>query len=424
MHYTKKVLENGLRIIMVPMQDNETVTVMTLVEAGSEYEKDVPSGISHFLEHMCFKGTMKRPHSSIINTELDGLGSTSNAFTSSDATGYYAKAHHSKTAELIDIVSDIYLHSTFPEDEIEKEKGVVIEEINMYEDQPQSKVSEVLDEAMYKGQLVGYPIIGSKESVRSIKREDLVSYHQKLYVPEATLVIVAGKIDEVEVFKQIENAFGSFEARPKYSKPAVNDRQEDPIVSLHEKVSEQTHILLAFRTFDMYDERKYEASFLASVLGSGMSSRLFEIIREKLGLAYYVGCGMGTGRDYGRLVIRMGVSNSKAYEAVQAVVGELNRIKKELISDTELKKVKDMRKGNFYLGLESSDEWADFYGFQEIYQRDILGPEELLKKREAITLLGVQEMAQALFVSSKATLALVGPKLDASLFEKALKMLD
>jgi len=413
MSYTKKVLPNGLRVILVPLCDTATVTVMILAETGSEYESKENNGISHFLEHMCFKGTTKRPNSKMINNELDGLGAESNAFTNNDYTGFYAKAHTEKTAQIFDIVSDIYLNSTFPENEIEKEKGVVIEEINMYEDRPQSKVWDILSEAVFGDQPAGRTVIGSKETVSSITRADLIEYHKTHYVPEATVVVVSGKIDEQNIFSMIEKSFGSQNKESKAVRSKTKDEQNTPKVAIYEKKSDQTHIVLSFRSFiNMFDDRVYQAGLLGAVLGAGMSSRLFHRIREDLGLAYYISAGHSADLDYGLFTISIGVSNTNIAKALEAIFGELRKIKNELVSEEEIRKVKDLRKGHLYLGLETSNDWADFYGFQEIYHEELLKPEEVVAKREAVTAEEIQKIAQDVFRPAFLTIAIVGPSKD------------
>jgi predicted Zn-dependent peptidase len=407
----KHILPNGLRVVTVPLHDTSTVMVMILAETGSEYETKEKNGISHFLEHMCFKGTTKRPSSKIINQELDGLGAASNAFTSNDHTGFYAKAHADKTEQILDIVSDIYLNSTFPEEEIEKEKGVVIEEINMYEDRPQSKVWNILSEAVFGDQPAGRTIIGTKETVFSITREDLVKYHHAHYGPEATTVVVAGKIEEEKLLSQVKSIFGSIPKRPKEARPKVKDEQGEPKVAIHRKESDQTHIILSFRSFiDRYNEENvYRAGLLGAVLGSGMGSRLFHRIREELGLAYYISAGHNPDIDYGQLVISLGVSNANVAKALEAIFGEIRKIKNELVPEEELQIVKDMRKGHFYLGLETPNDWADYYGFQELYHDKMESPEEIITKREKVTAEEVKALARDIFKPENLTIAMVGP---------------
>jgi predicted Zn-dependent peptidase len=407
----KKVLSNGLRVIMVPLQETSTAMVMILAETGSEYESKEQNGISHFLEHMCFKGTAKRPSSKVINNELDSLGAATNAFTSCNYTGFYAKAHSDKVEHILDIVSDIYLNSTFPEAEIEKEKGVVIEEINMYEDRPQSKVWDVLNEAVFGDQPAGRNIAGTKETVSSFTREDLVKYHQEHYVPEATTIVISGKIDEAKILSKVETIFGALSPKPKSSRPPVIEKQTEPKVAIHFKESDQTHIVVCFRSFiNRYDDAKaYPAGMLGVVLGGGMGSRLFHRIRDELGLAYYVHASHSCDIDYGQFTISLGVSNRSVTQALEAVFDELKKIKKEMVPEEELRRVKDMRLGHFYLGLETSNDWADFYGFQEVYRDEIESPEDVVAKREAVTALDMLKIAKDIFRPENLTIAVVGP---------------
>src|SRR3989339_1199866 len=208
MQFSKKVLQNGLRVVTIPMKDNPTVTVLVLVEAGSKYEERKVNGISHFLEHMCFKGTIKRPKAVDISKELDALGSQYNAFTAQEYTGYYAKSDAKHFKKIFEIVSDIYLNSTFPEAEMHKEKGVIIEEINMYEDLPNRHVQDLVMELLYKDQPAGWSIAGEKKNILNMKRDDFVAYKKAHYLPEATVLVVAGAVTEKEVLREAKKIFG------------------------------------------------------------------------------------------------------------------------------------------------------------------------------------------------------------------------
>lgn len=424
MQYIRKTLENGLRVILVPLKDIETVTVMVLAQTGSEYEEKKQNGLAHFLEHMCFKGTTKRPTSKDISYEIDSLGAANNAFTSNDHTGYYAKAHSTKTAEILDIVADLYLNPAFPEGEIEKEKGVVIEEINMYEDRPQSKVWDVFGEAVFGDQPAGRNIAGTKQTVSSFTRSDLVAYHKKYYIPASTTLVIAGKIDEAALMEQVVSLFRDIPSGTKAEKPKVIDQQSAPKVSILNKQSDQTHIIIGFRTFiTKYDEhRVYAAGMLSSVLGAGMSSRLFDKIREELGLAYYVGASHSPEMDYGMFTVRLGVSNLKAKKAIEAVFEELRKVKEELIPEEELRRVKERRRGHMFLGLETSDAWADFYGFQEMYHEKIETPEEVVECRDAVSAEDMMNIAKDIFRPENLTIAMVGPQGDETVFYDTIQL--
>ena len=423
MSFTKTTLKNGLRIITVPMKDNATVTVMSLVEAGSNYETKDKNGISHFLEHMCFKGTEKRPSSSMINIELDSLGSQSNAFTGNEYTGYWAKAHHSKTEKILDIISDIYLNSEFPEGELEKEKGVIIEEINMYEDLPRMKVGEIFEELLYGDQPAGRPVIGPKENIKKMTREDFVKYHKDHYVAKATTVVVAGKINEKKVIAQISKLFANVSNGKKGKIEKVTEEQKKPKAKIFFKETDQTHLIIGFRAFDRYDKRNTALSLLSTILGGGMSSRLFQKMREELGICYYVRSGKNTYTTHGNFAISAGVSNARVKEAIGGIVEEVRKIADELIPENEIRKAKDYLIGTMFLGLESSDSLADFYGFQELlHDKKIQTPDDIVKKVEKITASDIRKVAKEVLKNENFNLAMVGPFKDAGEFSPLLKI--
>ena len=279
MKYTKTILENGLRVITIPMKDNPTVTVFVLVEAGSKYETKNKNGISHFLEHMCFKGTVKRPNNFDISTELDNIGSRYNAFTSQEYTGYYAKAQYGHLDKILDIVSDMYLNPLFDDKEIEKEKGVILEEINMYEDLPQYKVQNLINELVYGDQPAGWDIAGPKENIKNMSQADFITYRNKFYTSSATTVIVSGNFEEEKVIGNIREIFSVMPKIEKGLKLKVIEKQVTPEIALFKKETDQTHLVLGVRTFNLYDKRDKIMSVLAGVLNAGMSSRLFKKLR-------------------------------------------------------------------------------------------------------------------------------------------------
>ncbi len=420
MQYTKTKLKNGLRVITVPMKDNPTVTVLVLVETGSKYETKAKNGISHFLEHMCFKGTEMRPSAHAISAELDGLGSQSNAFTGQEYTGYYAKSDAKHFKQIFDVVSDIYLNSTFPEGEIEKEKGVIVEEINMYEDMPQRHVQDVFMELLYGNQPAGWNIAGTRENVRAMTRKDFVEYKKAHYVPKATTVIVSGKVKEADVQKEIARVFGGLKSAAKSSKVITKDIQKKPAVLVSHKKSDQTHLVLGVRSFNTHDKRNAALTVLSTVLGGGMSSRLFIKLREELGVAYYVRAMNDTYSDHGVFQISAGVSNDRVKEVVREILAECARLKTELVSKEELIKAKEYLVGNMKLELESSDAWAQFYGGQEVMRKKILGPDEIEVKIRKVTAKNIQTIAKEIFVNKNLNLALIGPFTDSNEFAPEL----
>jgi predicted Zn-dependent peptidase len=408
MNFKRKILPNGLRVVTVPMKDNPTVTVLVMVEAGSKYETKDINGLSHFLEHMCFKGTERRPNMGDISRELDGLGARYNAFTSTEYTGYYAKAEARHLDQILDIVSDMYQHPIFNEKEIEKEKGVICEEINMYEDLPQAKVEEVFTELLYGDQPAGWNIAGKKDIVRKMTREDFINYRSKNYLPQATTVVVAGNIAEGEVLKKVAKAFKNMTIGKKQTKLKVKESQTVPQISVFNKETDQAHIILGVRTFDTYHKKRTVLKVLAGVLSGGMSSRLFTKLRDEMGVCYYVRATPEFSTDHGVLAVSAGLDNTRVKEATQAILNEFKRLKEEKVSDEELTKVKNLMTGSFTLGLESSDDLAEYYGGQEIYHKELTKPEKAKKEITMVTSEDIQKLAKEIFKDNKLNLAMVG----------------
>lgn len=420
MKFKKTVLKNGLRIITVPLKDNPTVTVYCLVAAGSEYEVKQKNGISHFLEHMCFKGTTNRTRDQ-ISFELDSIGAENNAFTWTEYTGYYAKAEKQHALKILDVVSDVYLNPIFPIEEMEKEKGVVIEEIKMYEDLPQRKVFDVLNETVYRDQPAGWSIAGLPKNVEALKRDDLLDYYRQHYVPKATVVVVAGNFSEKKIINEIEKRFGVAKKSPKASKTTVVEKQQKPQIGVHLKETDQTHFVLGIRTFNLHDKRQPTLTVLDHCLGGGMSSRLFRKMRDELGICYYIRSGQSDHTDHGLFEIAAGVPQHRLEEAVSAILSELNMLRRKTINEDELKKIKQYLVGHTLMGLESSESNASYYGLQEIVKQKVLSPDEWLKKIQAVTAEDVKKLANEIFTNDRLNLAVVGPIRDRTGIQKVLK---
>ncbi|MEK7095261.1 MAG: pitrilysin family protein [Patescibacteria group bacterium] len=419
MKFTKTVLKNGLRVITVPMQDNPAVTVLVMVEAGSKYETKEINGLSHFLEHVIFKGTPRRPKASDLSRELDSLGAQYNAFTSQEYTGYYAKVDPKHLDTALDIVSDMYQNPLFDEAEINKEKGVIIEEIKMYNDLPQQHVQDVLGELMFPDQPAGWSVTGPEENIRKFGREHFVAYKDQHYVAEATTVIVSGSIDEKEVTKKVEQIFKDIPRQPKAKKVAVQESQTKPELKVVYKETDQSHLVIGLRTFPILDPRIPTMRMLTTILGKGMSSRLFSKMRDELGICYYIRASHNPNTDHGDLTISAGVDNKRLEIAISTILSELNRLKEEIISEKELRKAKDYLAGTTMLDLETSDAQAEFAGFQEILKGKIRLPEEVITETEKVTAREIQKLAQEIFVDKNLNLAVIGPNKD----EKKLKSL-
>lgn len=420
MKLNKTVLKNGLRVITIPLKDSPTVTMLIMVEAGSKYETKDISGLSHFLEHMCFKGTTKRPHAIDISRELDSIGAQYNAFTSQEYTGYYAKAHPKHMPKIIDVLSDMYLNPIFDTREIEKEKGVIVEEINMYEDMPHRHVYDLFMHLMYGDQPAGWNIAGPRETVRAMTQKHFVDYRSKHYVANGTIVIVSGNFDEKKTIADIEKAFEGMSVAEKHGKEKVIESQAEPRLFVKDKKTDQTHMVLGIRTFDIFSKKLYKLSVMNAVLGGGMSSRLFQKLRDEMGVGYYVRSGSDEYTDHGYLAVSTGVDKSRVIEVVKAIIGELKRLATETVSPAELAKAKEQIIGNMYLNLETSDSLAEFYGFQEILKRTNETPEQISKKIEEVTAEDVKSIAQEIFINKSLNLALVGEIEDKKALSDAL----
>ena len=408
MKFQKTALSNGLRVITAPMADNPSVTVLIMVEAGSKYETKEMSGISHFLEHMVFKGTPRRPTASDISRELDSIGAHYNAFTSQEYTGYYAKADARHLDLILDVVADMYQNPLFDEEEIAKEKGVIIEELRMYKDLPQQHVHDVLSGLLYGDQPAGWPVIGTEETIASFSREDLLRYRAAHYVGSATAVMVAGSFDEAALPAKLERAFAKIPTSQKEPKLLVHESQLAPAVRVEEKQTDQTHLVIAVRTFSIADPRIPAMQVLSAILGGGMSSRLFSKLRDELGICYYVRTSHDPSTDHGDLTISAGVDNSRVEEAVKQILAECSRLKAEPLPPAELQKAKDYLSGTTMLELETSDARAEFCGYQEILKGRPEAPEDILARVNAVSAADVQALANDIFVDAGLNLALVG----------------
>ena len=418
----KITLKNGLRILLVPQPTNLAATVLILVQAGSEYEVKKQNGVSHFLEHMMFKGTTDRPEPGMIAHELTALGAQFNAFTGAEYTGYYAKAQAEKLPKILEIVSDLYLNPLFDEAEIEKERGVIIQEINMYEDDLPARVQRDFNTLVYGDQPAGWDVGGEKPIINTLARLDFVEYRARRYVMPGTVVIVAGKFGEASTVAQIKKYFGVLPRRAAPAKVKTKELQSAPKIGLHFKESDQAHLVLGFRAFDMFDERRYALRVLADLLGGGMSSRLFTRIREKMGAAYYIGAGTDLSLDHGLLTISAGVDRRRTEEVIRAILEECRMLRDDPVSEKELQKTKDHMIGGLVLGLETSDDLASFYGGQEVLTGGVVSPAVLTEKIKKVTARDVQRVAKVIFKDKNLNLAVVGPYKKEVFFKKLLSV--
>lgn len=423
MQFNKKILPNGLRLITIPMPSFESATVLVMAGAGSRYETKKNNGISHFLEHMAFKGTQKRPSAMHIASSIDGIGGEFNAFTGKETTGYYIKAQNSHLELCLDILSDMLQNMLLDEKEIEKEKGVIIEEINMYEDTPMRKIGDIYENLLYGDTPLGWDIAGEKDIIRSITREDFMNYMGSLYSAHNLTVVVAGGIDEEKVKKLIDTYFGSMKRFDIKKYDPIKESQSSPALYLKDKKTEQIHVAIGVRTVPVDHPDEYPLSVLASILGGGMSSRLFEEVREKRGLAYYVRTHSDHYMDAGSLTTLAGVDINRVDQAVEVIMeiykkvfsGELD------ITPEELTKAKEYLKGHLVLELEDSRSVANFYAHQELTEKTIENPDDMLTSIEKVTKEQIIEAGKKYFVNEGLNLALIGNYNDRQKLENILK---
>ena len=359
-NYKKTTLKNGLRIITVPAKNTKTVAVIVLVGTGSKYETKDINGLSHFLEHMFFKGTKKRSSTMKIVEPLDQIGGDYNAFTSQEYTGYWAKVDASHLDLALDWVSDIYINSLFNVKEIDRERGTILQELNMILDMPMSYVEYLWINLLYGDQPAGWHVIGTENTVKSMQRNDFINYLKNHYSAKNTVIAVAGNIDQKITIDKIKKYFQKINKDKVKDKLLVKEKQTKPQVLIHYKKTDQTHLILGVRAYNMFHPDRYALSILGDILGGYMSSRLFISVREKQGLAYYIKAGADMDTDVGYLAASSGVDNQKVDKAIKTILEEFKKITEKKVGGRELKKAKDHIKGSALIGMEASDARPHF----------------------------------------------------------------
>ncbi len=414
-------LKNGLRLITVPMKGFESMTVMIGVGAGSRYETKQTNGLSHFLEHMVFKGTKKRPTTLDISMALDSIGAKFNAGTSKEFTFYYVKANAVHQPLAFEILTDMVLNSRFEEEEIEREKGVIVEEINMYEDMPIEKVVEVFESLLYSPTSLGWYTAGKKENIKNIKRQDFLDYQKRLYHPANMVVVKTGKVDEKECLELTQRYFGHLKSREKEKLEPAVFQQKFPRVRLRQKKTSQSHFCLGVRAYHQNHPDRFVLEVLSTLLGGSMSSRMFIQIRERRGLAYYVKTVAENYFDNGYLMTRAGVDVNKIEEAIKVILAEYQKITQEKVGLKELKKAQEFLKGNLILSLEDSQSVAEDYVVEALLSDKIRDPGQIIEEIEKVTPEDLLKVAKDIFRPENLNLAVIGPYNDE---EKFLKLLS
>ncbi|MBI2405429.1 insulinase family protein [Candidatus Microgenomates bacterium] len=431
MIYSKYILPNGLRLITVPLPSVASATVMILVGVGSRYEDERVNGVTHFLEHMVFKGTKKRPSAEQLSEMIDMIGGEWNASTGKESTAYYIKAAATHLPTMFDILSDLVTQPLLEPAEIEREKGVIISEIAMYEDTPSRRVGELFETLLYPGSPLGWDIAGKPETVMGIKREDFTALYRNFYHPENMVVAVAGNVKEHEVKKLAQEYLGKLKACLRRqangkSGKAVKETfiQEEPRLYVYEKKTDQAHLVLGVRGNPRGHEERWAEEMLSSILCGGKSSRLWVQVREKRGLAYHVESSIEHYRDNGYFAIYAGVQPEKVEQTLEVILGELRDLRQgkrgKKVTARELRKAKEFVKGHLALGLEDTRNVASFFGAFELLEGKVVTPTEVQKKIDAVTVRDIMEVVDAFFNAERLNLALISPYNDGEKFKRLL----
>ena len=416
--FERHTLSNGLRVLTAPVPQAQSVSCFVMLAAGSRYETPETNGIAHFAEHMFFKGTERRPTARDIAGEIDAIGGEFNAFTGKEYTGYYVRCAADTRDTALDVLVDMLRRSKFDPEEIEREKGVIVEEMNMYFDTPRDFIGGVYENLLYGDQPLGWDIIGRKETVRAATRETFLEYVDRWYRPSRMVVGVGGRIGE-GLLPRLEELLGDLEPRETGEAPRVELPTDGRRVRVHTKQSDQAHLVLGVRSRPADDPDRYVLQLLATVLGGGMSSRLFTEVRERRGLAYYV---FGTNHSYtdaGSLHAQSGVDISRIDEAIETIVEQFRLLADEPVPADELEKARNFAKGRFVLQLESPHGQIMFGLRREVLEGRATEPAEVLAALDAVTAEDVQRVAQEVLADGF-RLAVIGPFDDAERFERLL----
>lgn len=416
--FERHVLDNGLRVLTANLPYAQSVTCMVMLAAGSRYETAETNGIAHFSEHMFFKGTERRPTARQIAGEIDAIGGEFNAFTGKEYTAYYVKCAAEHRDVALDVLVDMLRNSRFAAEEIEREKGVIVEEMNMYFDTPRDYIGGVYEELLYGDQPLGWDIIGRRETVRGAKRDTFMGYLDRWYKPARMVLGVAGRTGD-DVLERAQELLGDL-APAETGDPAPAQPHANGRVKVFTKQSDQAHICLGVHSYPLEHPDRYPLQLLATVLGGGMSSRLFTEVRERRGLAYYVFGVNHSYTDAGSLYAQAGVDINRIDEAVGTIAAELRTIAAEPVPAAELEKARSFAKGRFVLSLESP-QGLILYGMRkEVLERRVPDPEEILAALDAVTAEDVQRVAQDVIADDRLRLALIGPFEDAQHFDALL----
>jgi predicted Zn-dependent peptidase len=407
--YKKNVLSNGIRVIAHPMAGRKSVALGIWIKAGGRYEHRKVKGVSHYLEHLLFKGS-NRFSCHDIKELIEGVGGSLNGFTSEELTCYLVKLPGIHLKRALDILADMVVNPRLAVSDIERERTVILEEIKMYKDQPQSYVYELLDELLWPAQPLGLSVLGTDESVKGITREVLADYHRSRYVPSSIVISAAGAVEYSSFLHQVRNIFSSSGGGSPETFVPVRECQVKPQVKIFSKETEQTHLALGFHAFRKDHPLRHALSIMHIVLGANMSSRLFNELREKRGLAYEIGTALKRFHDTGAFVVHAGIDNRKVEEALDLIVKELSRIKHTLITQDEFRRAKEFYLGQMMLALEDTLDNMLWIGESVASLDKVYTLEEIVRQVRRLTRRHVREAAQRIFRDARLNLALIGPR--------------
>ncbi len=419
--YQKTTLDNGLRVITAAMPHTPSVAVSVFVGVGSRYETDAEAGISHFIEHLLFKGTEKRPTSREISEAIEGVGGILNGGTDKELTVYWCKVAQTHFRRALDVLLDILRHSKFDPHEIEKERQVIIEEINMSRDSPQHWVNILVDELLWPGHALGRDIAGSKESVAAITREMMLTYMDGQYQPGRITVAIAGNIEHQEMVNAVSQNLGDWTSQSPSAEYTPYQAQPPRRMALETRDIEQAHLCLALPGLSLLHPQRFTLDLLNIVLGEGMSSRLFVEIRDRLGLAYSIHSYIDHLHDSGSMMVYAGVDPKNLPTVITAILDQLDKLK-IIIPDSEITKAKELAKGRLLLRMEDSRNVAGWIGGQEILTGQVMDIEQVVAIIDAITADELKKLAEELLVGSQLCMAVVGPLKAEEPLEDLLKL--
>ncbi len=410
--FEKTVFSNGVRLVKIPFKDTRAITVLFLFGVGSRFEFKQINGASHFIEHLMFKGTKKRPTTLDISKELDRVGAEFNAMTSKDYTGFYVKISREHQDLAVDILADILLNSKFENTEIKRERGVIIEEINMYHDNPLMYIDNLLEQVIFVGNSLAWDISGPVSVIKKISRKQLIDFRDTVYRPDNVIVAVSGKVSD-ELIKIVKSKYIDKLKKNKIKSSAgfkqFKINQNEPRIKLQYRKTKQVQLALGFPAGGYDDPDAYALHLLSIILGGNMSSRLFISVRERRGLCYFVRCYPNFYQEVSSFVVQSGLDITRLEEALGVIQQELRKIKNKGVTDRELHDATEFIRGKIVLNLEDSSNLAEYYAKQELLVGKILTPEQKMKKYEAVTVSDIQRVARKVFVREKFNLALIGP---------------